>query len=39
MLGFGTKTNTTRNIIQYAIDNGYYFIDTKDSNNSVKHIK
>ena len=39
MIGFGTKTNTSIEIIQNSIDNGYYFIDTKDSNESIKYFK
>jgi len=39
MIGFGTKTNTSKETIQMAIDNGYSFIDTKDSNQSIFFFK
>jgi len=39
MIGFGTKTNTAAEIIQCAINNKYAFIDTKDTNNSIRHFK
>jgi diketogulonate reductase-like aldo/keto reductase len=39
MIGFGTKTNTTKEIIQKAIDYGYFFIDTKDTNESISYFK
>lgn len=39
MIGFGTKSETSYDVIKFAIDNGYNFIDTKDSNFSVTHFK
>ena len=39
MIGFGTKTDTLLHTIQYSIDCGYNLIDTKDSNESLKHFK
>jgi diketogulonate reductase-like aldo/keto reductase len=39
MIGFGTKTNTSKDIIQTAIDSGYNFIDTKDTNSSISYLK
>ena len=39
MIGFGTKTNTSKEIIQMAITNGYFFIDTKDSNENIRFFK
>jgi diketogulonate reductase-like aldo/keto reductase len=37
MIGFGTKCNTEKDIIQEAINVGYTFIDLKDSNKSILH--
>lgn len=37
MIGFGTKSETSKNVINYAINAGYTFIDTKDSNHSLKY--
>ena len=39
MIGFGTKSDTSEKIINFAIKNGYSMIDTKDTNNSIKHFK
>lgn len=39
MIGFGTKNNTSKNIIEEAINLGYLFIDTKDTNDSIIHLK
>jgi diketogulonate reductase-like aldo/keto reductase len=39
MIGFGTKTNTSKEIIQKAIESGYFFIDTKDTNESIYYFK
>lgn len=39
MIGFGTKHETTRNVIQEALNLGYCLVDAKDSNASLKHFK
>ena len=39
MIGFGTKSETAQSVIQQAINLGYTFIDSKDSNNSLKVLK
>lgn len=39
MIGFGTKDFTSADTIQRAIDAGYTFFDTKDSNRSISHFK
>ena len=39
MIGFGTKSTTASNIIQCAIESGYTFIDSKDSNTSLSEFK
>ena len=39
MIGFGTKSDTSINILQDALDNKYNFFDFKDSDKSISHIK
>lgn len=39
MIGFGTKSDTKKESIQFAIDSGYKLIDTKDTNESLRHFK
>ena len=39
MIGLGTKEDTSKSGMQFALDNGYTFIDTKESNKSLLHFK
>lgn len=38
MLGFGTKNNTSIEILENAVKSGYKFIDFKDTNYSISHL-
>lgn len=39
MIGFGTKSNTSQQVIQKAAEVGYRMFDTKDSNESIPFFK